>query len=606
MKYLLHFIFILTTFNLSSQNFSIQKIEPPFWWTGMKWNEVQLMVYGKNLQGISVSCNSKNIKIVKVHELENTDYTFVDIAIAPGTIAKSHTLFFEKEGRQTPIQFVIKQRADNESCHQGFDQEDVVYLVTPDRFAQGGTIVDDLGTGWEKIDRTNPEMRHGGNLKGIENRLDYLVELGITTIWLNPVLENKMDRGSYHGYAATDMYNVDPRFGTNKDYQQLVRKSHEKGIKVIYDHVANHVGINHPWIDNPPTEDWIHGTRAHHVKDKHYMASIVDPHADPKTSELLDHFWFVDVMPDMNQQNPFLKKYLIQNMIWWIEYTGLDGIREDTYPYANQEFLKEWNATILDEYPNLNIVGEVWNHSPAIIAQFQKGVRDNNLPALMDFPLMDACRKYLTRKGRLQNIYEVFTQDFLYDNPNNLMTFFDNHDTPRGIFISNGNTAKIKQCLTIVMTTRGIPQLLYGTEINMVGGEQHVALREDFPGGFEGDERNAFDPKQRTSEENDMWNFIQQLLQLRKKYPALSKGKMTHYPLTWDSDVYKYFKTLGEEKILVIVNGHDQKKTVDFSEIQHQLDGYTSFKNLFSNNTTSISKTIEIEKWGVNIYLLTK
>ena len=572
----------------------------------MKWNQIQLMVYGENLEDLKVSCHSKNIHIQKVHALENSDYTFVDIVIAPGTIAKSHALIFEKSGQQIPIQFVIKNRDYNCNCHKGFNQEDVVYLITPDRFAQAETIVDDLGAGWEKIDRSNPEIRHGGNLKGIENRLDYLLELGITAIWLNPVLENKMDHGSYHGYAATDLYKIDPRFGTNKDYQQLVRKAHEKGIKVIYDHVANHVGINHPWIENPPTDDWIHGTRDVHESDKHYLSSIVDPYADPKTTELLDKFWFVDSMPDMNQQNPFLKNYLIQNMIWWIEYAGLDGIREDTYPYANQEFLKDWTTAILTEYPNLNIVGEIWINSTAIISQFQRGVKNNNLPALMDFPLMEACRNYLKRQGKLQGIYEVFSQDFLYANPNNLMTFIDNHDTPRGIFISNGNSAKIKQCLTILMTTRGIPQLLYGTEINMVGGEQHVELRQDFPGGFEGDSRNAFHESERTKDENDMWHFVQQLISLRKKHPALSKGKMTHYPLTWESDIYKYFKTLDEEKLLVIINGHPQKQVVDTSEISHQFEGYTALRNLFNDNTLSISAPIVIDKWGVLIYLLVR
>ena len=604
MKYLLTFIFSLTTILLSAQNFSIDKIEPPNWWAEMKWNQVQLMVYGANLNDLKVSCHSKNIKIRKVHTLENTDYAFVDIEIASTTIAKSHALIFEKSGQKISVQFEIKKRNKDSNCHQGFDREDIVYLITPDRFAQDGSIVDKLGEGWENIDRSDPEMRHGGNLKGIEKHLDYLVDLGITTIWLNPVLENKMDRGSYHGYAATDLYLIDPRFGTNKNYQQLVRTAHKKGIKVIFDHVANHIGVNHPWVNNPPTGDWIHGTKASHEKDKHYMASIVDPHADPNTADLLDKFWFVDVMPDMNQQHPFLKNYLIQNMIWWVEFSGLDGIREDTYPYANQEFLKEWTSAILEEYPDLNIVGEIWNNSPAIISQFQKGVRDNNLPALMDFPLMEACRNYLTRKGKLQNIYEIFTQDFLYGNPNNLMTFIDNHDTPRGFFISNGNTAKLKQCLTIILTTRGIPQILYGTEINMKGGEQHVALRQDFPGGFEGDKRNAFNASERTASENNIWDFIQQIITLRKKHPALSKGKMTHYPLTWESDVYKYFKTYDDEKILIILNGHDEKKTVDVSEIQHQLEGYTSLKNLLNNESTSITDIIEVDKWGIQMYLL--
>lgn len=570
----------------------------------MKWNQVQLMVYGKNLNELTVSCASKYLSILNVHSIENSDYTFVDIAIAPQTEIKKHHLIFQKESQQLLVEFEIKQRPRDPKIHQGFNNEDIVYLITPDRFAQAAPVVNNLGDGWENINRIHPEMRHGGNLKGIEQHLDYLVELGITAIWLNPVLVNKMDQGSYHGYAATDLYQIDPRLGTIRNYQQLVRIAHQKGIKVIYDHIANHVGLNHPWVENPPTSDWINGTRDDHESEKHYLASIVDPHADPKTLELLDKFWFVDTMPDLNQQNPFLKNYLIQNMIWWIENTGLDGIREDTYPYGNQAFLKDWNQAILNEYPKLNIVGEIWINSPAIISQFQKGNRDNNLPTLMDFPLMDAFRNYLSRNGKLQNIYEIFTQDFLYSDPNNLMTFIDNHDTTRGFFISNGNTSKIKQCLTIAMTTRGIPQLLYGTEINMIGGEQHVEVRQDFPGGFEEDKRNAFLATERTDAENDMWNFIQQLISIRKKHPALSKGKMTHYPLAWDRDIYKYFKTWGDEKILVIVNGTDQKQTVDLSEIQHQLIGYNSFQNLFSNNTISINSDMIIEKWSVEIYLL--
>lgn len=590
--------------SLTAQSFSVDNIEPPFWWTGMEWNEVQLMVYGQQLQDLKISSNNQHIEIKEVHFLENADYCFVDVNVKLDAKPGNYTLTFEKNGEENKVEFSLKEKRNNKNTHQGFDHKDVVYLITPDRFAQGGKKLDNFGKGYENIDRTDPEKRHGGNLLGIIERLDYLKQLGITTIWLNPVLENKMDRGSYHGYAATDLYKIDPRFGTNETYQQLVQSAHNLGIKVIFDHVANHIGVNHPWVNNPPTSDWLHGTKSNHERDKHYMASIVDPYADPETPELLDKFWFDDVMPDMNQEQHFLKKYLIQNTIWWIEYAGIDGIREDTYPYANQLFLKDWAEAILKEYPNFNIVGEVWNNAPGIISQFQHGVNDTNLPALMDFPLMEAFRAYLQGKGKLQNIYEIFTHDFLYADPKNLMTFIDNHDTQRGFYISDGNTDKIKQCLTIAMTTRGIPQLLYGTEINLKGGENHVDVREDFPGGFPNDVRNAFNLNEQTTSEKDMFKFIQQLIALRKAHPSLTDGQFIHYPLKWTDDIYKYFKILDNEKILIVINGHDEKRTVPFEEIQHQLDGYSKFLNLITNESSPISAGLPMKKWGVGIFLL--
>ena len=577
----------------SNHNLSIDKVEPPNWWVDMKWNCVQLMIYGKGLTNISAEFQNDQLATTVLKS--SNSYAFVQVKIPDNLPPATYLLEITALGQKAVIDFPILSRDTSPYRHQGFNNADVVYLITPDRFANGD-LTNDLADGVvSDFDPNSISKRQGGDLSGIIDRLPYLQDLGVSVLWLNPVLENN-GTNSYHGYAATDLYRIDPRLGSNTKYKELVDQAHAHQIKIIFDHVSNHIGIGHPWVQNLPSENWLNGNITEHSSDKHYISSINDPHADPNTVKLLQSFWFVDSMPDLNQRNPYLANYLIQNTLWWIELTGIDGIREDTYPYADQEFLSRWAATILSQYPSFNIVGEIWTNSPASVAMFQKGnllhqQKETNLPCVMDFPLCQAFRQYLMGTGKLQNVYEVLAQDFLYSDPNNLLTFFDNHDMPRGVFIAKENIQKTKQVIAMLLTLRGIPQLLYGTEINMVGGESHVQLRANFPGGFPNDMRNAFDRNGRTEAENDIFTYLRKLLEVRKRVSPLTTGKLIHYPPNYHNDVYKYLRISEEEIVLVIINGHDEKRQVDLSELAHWFDTESRFVNLITDQICTISFT---------------
>ncbi len=584
----------------------------------MKWNTVQLMLYGENLEGIMANVEQEGLNIQTVHTLKNPNYAFLDLKISPDLEPGTYPINLTKNGHSTTINYKIENRENNEGRHQGYDQYDVMYLITPDRFANGDPANDKVEGLRDEFNRSVDGMRHGGDLRGIINRLDYLKDLGITTLWLNPVLENS-GRGSYHGYAATDLYQIDARFGTNEDYKELVEKCHQRGLKVVFDHVNNHIGIEHDWMNNLPMEDWINGSKDNYILDRHYKYSIFDPNDDGTSAQMLRDFWFVPSMPDLNQRNPYVAKYLTQNMIWWIEYTGLDGIREDTYPYPDQPFMADWSKALLHEYPNLNIVGEIWNPDPVACAIFQTGSPlsdqlgyETHLPCVMDFPMSNVLREYLQGK-RLEPLYGVFAQDFLYGDPRNVLTFIDNHDMTRGIFETKGadwktKNKKIKQALTILMTTRGIPQLLYATEINMKGGQSHVELRADFPGGWKEDDRNAFEDSGRTEEENDVFNFTKKLLNLRLQQPELVDGKFIQFSPTYRRNVYKYLKIGANHTYLMIINGHDQEKEIDLSELNRHLDGVKSFQNLMNDEIIPYdqSGTLKMEALGVYILQLKK
>ena len=602
---------LLLTGAVWAQNVQIDKIEPPNWWVGMQWSSLQLMLYGDHLNGCTAHFEDERLQIRTITTLTNPHYAFVEVVIPPDLPPDVYTLIVENNGTETQVDYPIHQREKTDGRNRGFDQQDVIYLITPDRFANGEQANDQIA-GLGDFDPTEAGKRHGGDLEGIIDHLDFLADLGVTALWLNPVLENN-GPNSYHGYAATDLYRIDPRFGTNEDYRRLVVEAHQRGLKVIFDHVNNHIGINHPWMSDLPVPDWVNGSLADHLKEKHYLLSITDPYAAPNSVQLQKTFWFVDAMPDLNQRNPQLAQYLIQNTLWWMEYTGLDGIREDTYPYPDQAFLADWADAILTEYPMSNIVGEIWALQPAYIAQFQRKshfARDftTNLPTVMDFPLSEALRAYLRGEDRLRDVYDVLAQDFVYTDPTRIMTFLDNHDMTRAAYEARGHTDRLKQALTILLTTRGIPQLLYGTEIRMVGGESHIELRADYPGGFPGDQRSAFTEAGRTEAENDLFNFVRQLLHLRRQYPALTEGQLIHYPMNWNNDVYKYLRRHDQGDVLVLINGHDQEKKVDLRELEPILGGQFRVKNLLddTNQTLNTGDGPTLPAYGLAVFAIEK
>jgi glycosidase len=608
-KFLLILFFAIQ--QLLSQQFSIERIEPPNWWLGMKHDTIQIMFYGKNLYDVEIYPQHGPIEIINVHKAESPNYLFIDLLISPEI--KSNYNFeigFSKENQDTVIKFPILSREDSKNKFKGFNQSDVIYLIMADRFYDGNPANNNIGDRLDQFTAKDLDGRKGGDIEGIISKLDYLKDLGVTSVWITPMLENNMWM-SYHGYAATDLYKIDQRFGSNELYKELAEKAHKKGLKIIMDHVSNHIGINHWWMKDLPSARWINGTVENHLPANHNKMTFPDPYSPGESVDLTWEGWFEDYMVDLNQANPFLKRYLIQNTIWWIEYLGIDGIREDTYPYCNQYAMADWNKEILDEYPNFNIVGEIWTGEPAFLAAYQQknkfGVHlDTHLPCVTDFALSDAFRNYLSGRRGLESIFNILAQDFLYYDPNNLLTFFDNHDIARGLFIASNDVEKYKIALTILLTTRGIPKILYGSEIGMVGDNNHGTIRSPFPGGFENDSLDAFSSCDRTDYQNDIFNFTQNLLELRKNYRSLSQGKLTHfYPF---DNLYVYFRETDDESTMIIVNGSDKESEVDLNKYKETLAKTLKVENIKTNEVTDITqnKKITIKKKSAEIFLLKK
>lgn len=592
------FLLILTllfSLNVTAQNIKVTKIEPPNWWTGMNHNKIQLMVYGDNLKSASAEFNSDKIKIIKVNEVDNPSYLFLDIEIAEDAPAEDYTLTLNSAGDKSTYTFPVYKRENKQDRYQGFGPKDVIYLITPDRFNNSDTTNDTDPSMIDRFPKSSGIGRHGGDIQGIINKLDYIKDLGATAIWVTPVVENNT-RVSYHGYAATDLYKVDKRFGSNELYNKFVEEAHKRGLKVIYDHVNNHIGISHPWIKNLPMKDWINGSVEQHHTTPHFNVAIKDPNADTAITIFSQTGWFVNEMPDLNQRNPYLAVYLIQNTIWWIEYAGLDGIREDTYPYPDQEYLSRWAAEIFKEYPQFNIVGEVWIGDPLILSAFQKDSPiseiNTHLPSVTDFALRDAVVKAFAPEGSLNEIYEVISRDAGYTNPNYLVTFLDNHDITRIMYITEENINRFKMAVTLLLTTRGIPQIYYGTEIGLKGGRDHGSIRADFPGGFSDSDHDAFTEKGRTDKEAEAYNFLKALIKIRKENPELSEGKLIHYPVM--DEIYGYFRELGSERTLILLNNNNENKKVNLSIIAHKLPEGTKLKNLLTGEQIEISKDLNI------------
>ncbi|MGD8779198.1 MAG: alpha-amylase family glycosyl hydrolase [Ignavibacteria bacterium] len=599
-------LLLLFTFVFSNgQEIKVTKIEPPNWWVGMKYNKIQLMVYGENLKGVDAKFENNLIKVFKVHKIENPTYAFIDIEIPDNLLPGNYDLVLSNKNNSVNIQYSINNRQSSIGRYQGFSNEDIMYLLMPDRFANGDTTNDNVDGYYDSMDTSYTQKRYGGDLQGIIDKLDYIKNFGYTSLWINPVIENNTFR-SYHGYAATDYYKVDPRFGTNELYKELVDKAHSKGIKIILDHVSNHFSHDHYWIKNLPTKDWINETMENHLDASHHKMVYSDLYADSTTIKHVERGWFVDTMPDLNHENKFVQKYIIQNTLWWIEYSGLDGIREDTYPYCNQKFMAKWVKIILEEYPTLNIVGEVWTGDPAILAWYQRNANvpkafNNYLPALIDFGLRDVLVGFLGGKDNLYHIYTLLAKDYLYSDPENLVTFIDNHDVARVMYYAKEDIAKAKIAYTILLTTRGIPCIFYGSELGWELTDDHGTLRKPFTGGFEGDERNAFTKEGRTDHENMFYDFIKQLVTLRKKYKSLQKGKLTHYPPK--DNVYLYFRTLGEEKTMIIINESEEAKVVDLSQY---LDKNVRLDNLLNQNTVKfkLGEAFTVPAKTANVYLV--
>ena len=602
------FLYISVSF---AQEFSITKIEPPNWWSGMKWNKVQLMVYGQNLTDVSVSIPYPGIILKNVSRTDNKDYLFIDVEIPADLPQGDYEIIFTKENEIVKFDYPILNREFKPEEHKGFSNKDVVYLIFADRFCDGNPGNNTIGDSLDEFTAADLDGRKGGDIEGIISKLDYVNELGVTAIWITPLLENNMWM-SYHGYAATDLYKIDPRFGSNGLYKKLVGEAHKRGLKIILDHVSNHIGINHSWIKNLPASDWLNGTSENHLSAMHDKMAFLDVHGDSTIIKYTQKGWFQDYMPDLNQENSLLKKYLIQNTLWWIEYSGLDGIREDTYPYADQKYLSEWAEAILNEYPDFNIVGEIWKGVPSIISGYQNNspVRkleyDSYLPAVTDFALSDAIRGYLSGEKNIYPVYETITQDIVYSNPDNLVTFMDNHDITRAMYVAKGNVDKIKVALNLLLFTRGIPVLLYGTEIGIIGGKSDGELRQPFPGGFTGDKRNAFLKENRDKIENKIYNYLSSLLKLRQQYSVLTTGKLRH--IYTGTDLYLLIKTFNEEAALIVLNTGEKELPIPIQQLKSFLKDFNALRNVKAGCEIDLNsaESLTLSGFDSEIYLLIK
>lgn len=609
MKNQILLLFIISFSSILPQQFSIDRIEPPNWWAGMKHDTVQILVYGKNISDVEIYPQHGPIEIINVHKAENPNYIFIDMFI-PDNLESNYNfeIGFSKAEQDTVIKYPVLLRDDSENKYQGFSQSDIMYLIMADRFCDGNPANNKIGDSLDQFTFNDLDGRKGGDIEGIISKLEYLKKLGVTAVWITPMLENNMWM-SYHGYATTDLYKIDPRFGTNKLYKELVDKAHDNGLKIIMDHVSNHIGKNHWWMKDIPFSDWINGTVENHLPANHNKMTFPDNYSPDEAVNQIWNGWFEDYMPDLNQANSYLKKYLIQNTIWWIEYSGIDGIREDTYPYCNQFAMSDWAKEILEEYPTLNIVGEIWTGEPAFLAAYQEknkfGIKpDSHLPCVTDFALSDALRNYLSAEKNLSGVFNTFAKDYLYHDPDNLLTFIDNHDIARGLFVAANDVEKYKIALTILLTTRGIPKILYGSEIGMVGDKRHGTIRSTFPGGFENDNQNAFTKCGRNDYQNSIFNFTKNLIKLRKKYKSLSEGRLIHYyPF---NNIYVYFKAAKNEKTMIVINASDVDTEIDLQNYKETLGSVKKIINLNSKEEFEITRTkkINIKSKTAEIFLL--
>lgn len=604
MKNLIFLFFFTTT--LFSQ---IARVEPPFWYEGMNKSEVQILFYGKNIAENTVSL-SNNVVITNLTKSENPNYLFVTID-TKNIPAQTLKVTFKNGKKSFTNDFEIKKRKENSNLRKGFDASDVVYLLMPDRFANGNPNNDSTNDTQEKDNRELPGGRHGGDIQGIINNLDYIKELGVTAIWSTPLCEDNDKQYSYHTYGQSDVYKIDSRYGTNEDYTRLSAEMKKRNLKLIMDYVTNHWGAEHWMLKDLPTYDWIHQFPGY-GQTNYRMTTQFDPNASQIDTKLCMDGWFVKSMPDLNQKNPLVLNYLIQNAIWWIEFADLEGFRVDTYSYCDKEAIAKWTKSITDEYPYFNIVGEVWMHDQAQMAYWQKDSKigaiqnyNSYLPSVMDFTLHDAIGTVFNEtasswdKGMIK-VYDNFTNDFLYPNIDNILVFTENHDTQR-INHLYPKFEEYQLATTLIATVRGIPQIYYGSEIGMAGNKDNgdADIRQDFPGGWKSDSNNAFTNAGRTEKQKQYFDFTSKLLNWRKNKEIIHFGKMKHY--IPQNNVYVYFRYNDTESVMVVLNNSKEKQTLNLSRFQESLHNYSNAKDVLTNKDFNLKEDISIEGKSVLI-----
>lgn len=616
-------------------NTSLERVEPPNWFIGFKDTSLQLLVKEDNIGAATPEITYNGVSIIKVNKAKSPNYLFIDLAISTTTKPGKFDISFNyDDGSKKTHTYELKLREKSAESYKGFDSSDAIYLITPDRFANADssnddgslkTNTNDIGTSVTylketTINRADNYARHGGDIKGITNHLDYISDLGFTAIWSTPLLTNDMPRSSYHGYAITDLYQIDPRFGTLADYKELADNLEAKGMKLIMDQVANHCGSEHWWMKDLPFEDWLnyqenYENKGDLITSNHRRTSNQDIYASKIDKAGMQKGWFVPTMPDLNQKNPFMAKYIIQNSIWWIETIGLGGIRQDTYPYPDKNFMSDWAGAIMKEYPNFSIVGEEWSYNPLLVGYWQTGAAnkdgyESNLKSTMDFPMQKAIIEGISEKESwdkgLVKLYEGLANDFHYTTPKDILIFLDNHDEGRMFTALNENPEKAKMALSFILVLPRIPQLYYGTEILMddsANHGDHGLIRTDFPGGWKGDKVNAFTGEGLTSNKKEMQSFVKSVLNYRRNSKAIHEGKTLHFAPV--NGTYFLFRIAENETVVHIINKNNQPILVDLTRFKEVgLKGKT-LKNIVTGEIIVWNDQLELTKSG-SLILSTK
>ncbi|MEW7290366.1 glycoside hydrolase family 13 protein [Aquimarina sp. 2304DJ70-9] len=609
-KLLLIIVSIAWTFQMNSQNAkTIQHIEPPFWWVGMENTNLQVLIHSDDIHNAKVVIDHPGVTIQSVNKVENPNYLFLNLEISEATKPGMVTINFKDDNKHFSYKYELKSRSKRVHEGQAINGSDVIYLITPDRFANGDSSNDSTEDTLEKINRKDENGRHGGDLKGVLDHFDYIEELGVTTLWLNPFLENDQPAYSYHGYGISDFYKTDSRFGTNNDFKTLVDKSHKNGMKVIMDQVFNHCGSGHWWMNDLPSKDWLNQWEKFTYSN---FSTIIasDPHASKSDFDLLTKGWFDTNLPDLNLENKYLETYMIQNSIWWVEYANLDGIRMDTYPYPDQGAMARWMQALTKEYPDFYMVAETWASKTSYLSYWNNENTNRNgytsyVNSISDYPLYYAMINAFGKDGNITTLYETLAEDFVYGNPYNNKVFNGNHDQGRTLGLLNGNVDKLKLSMAFTLTVRGIPQLYYGDEILMKKDKPDGQLREDFPGGWQGDTRNAFTKEGRTAKENEVFSYIKTILNWRKNATSIHQGKLTHYqPL---DNIYVYFRSTETESTMVIIN-NSNKDIQEFSleRFNESLNGYSTGIDIITRNKVNKLDKISVAKNTALIIELSK
>jgi glycosidase len=603
-------ITVLIPLSVFTQPIQIDRIEPKNWWIGFQEPDVQLLIYGNDIQSARASVDYPGVTLEKTTLVENSNYQFLTLRIheeaEPGTVQ----INFQRDEYSQTVDYDISERHNDPNRNQGFDSSDLIYLLMPDRFANGDPSNDEIDGMLEGVNRENPNARHGGDIQGVIDNLDYLDNLGMTAVWFTPIIENDMppEYGAYHGYAATDMYRVDRRYGSNEKYLELIDAAHDRGMKVIMDMIHNHVGTEHWFVKDQPTDDWVHDLDK--VGTTNFRTStVMDPYASDYDYNSTVEGWFVTDMPDINQRNELVATYLIQNTLWWIEYSGIDGIRMDTHPYPYKEYMADWSRRVLEEFPDFNMVGEAWMPNTPSTAYWQTGFPspdgyESYLPSVTDFPLYMSLTSGLNQAPGwdtgISRLYFTLSQDFLYPDANMNVIFPGNHDLDRIYTMMGESYGKFRIAQTFIMTTRGIPQLYYGDEILMTGGGPDGLKRKDFPGGWEGDLVSGFTQEGRAelSEETsfpvaEAHDFVSTLANWRQENDVIHTGELTHF--IPENNVYVYFRHNVNKRVMVVLNGNEGTDVLYLSRFAEMIQGAQSGYDVISGETIELGETLNLD-----------